>query len=278
MNISYYLRGLGLGSTDDDNDFWLRVRNYPMIAMSGNAILAYEDAKKFGIKEGVRTFTGATIDHLSDFFSVGAGVKVPSKLLSEFLPQTGGRKNKVAFDPYATHVPAWFYLTDQLMTALIPGKRQFSEMMMFVDPSVKKKTSNKDLDFHPGAWDAVRSSHVSGLIDRLMVAAGLVDPLMPQGTAKTVSLGRRAGRPPVETAKAIAEGMEMVGKGDQAARLFRDPKTGVPKLALIPAETKPDNTRSLVALRNLGLNLKPVDRSEYEEGLKPKVELPRRRR
>jgi hypothetical protein len=56
-------------------------------------------------------------------------------------------------DPYSSNVPLSFYIMDQEMTALVPGRRQFDEVMVFIDPMSRRKTQSKTLDYKPGAWD-----------------------------------------------------------------------------------------------------------------------------
>lgn len=51
---------------------------------------------------------------------------------------------------------------DQAMTALIPGRRQFDEVMMFTDPTSRRKTQSKTLDYKPDAWDAIKLATPAG--------------------------------------------------------------------------------------------------------------------
>lgn len=175
MNLSGWARGLGLG-TNREEDFWLRVRNYPVVAMAGAAIMAENDARKFGAKEGAKSYLNMVGDLASDFFSLGMAGKVPAKAIQEFMGQPG---DKVLFDPYARNVPLLAYLTDQTIDSFVPGVRQADLVIRWLDPVQRRRTASKQLGFDPGVWDAARVGHVTGLLDRVL--SGGASTLPPEG-------------------------------------------------------------------------------------------------
>jgi N12 class adenine-specific DNA methylase len=179
INLSAWARGLGLG-TDQEDDFWLRVRNYPVIAMAGAAVLAENDARKYGAAEGARSYFSMVSDLASDFFSLGMAAKVPSKALQTLAGRPGDR---MALDPYGSQVPLLAYVTDQTLDSLVPGTRQADIAIRWLDPVQRRRTASKLLDFQPGAWDAARVGHVTGLLDRLLAgeAGTTASTLPPEG-------------------------------------------------------------------------------------------------
>jgi len=167
INLSAWARQMGLG-TEREEDFWLRVRSYPAIAMAGAALLAEEDARKFGAVEGARTYARAASDLASDFLSVGAAVKVPAKLLGEL---SNRPRERTLVDPYASGVPTVAYVTDQTLDSFVPGSRQADLVIRWIDPVQRRRTASKQQGFEPGVWDAARVGHVTGLLDRLLTGA-----------------------------------------------------------------------------------------------------------
>lgn len=184
INLSAWAKLAGLGSSAGDDDFWMRVRNYPVIAMAGAALLAESDARKYGPNEGAKTYLGAAGDLASDFFSLGMALKVPAKAWQTFVADnTQGRNPPPVWgDPYATRVPFVAYVTDQTLDSFVPGSRQADMVIRWVDPVPRRKTSNRKLGFEPGAWDAARVGHVTGLLDRLFAGDGGASTLPPEGT------------------------------------------------------------------------------------------------
>lgn len=200
VNLSAWARAVGLGSEQGDDDFWWRVRNYPVIAMAGAALLAEQDARKFGVKEGVKTYLGSSLDLASDFFSLGIAAKVPAKAWQTLDDKTQGKNPPPVWgDPYATRVPFLAYVTDQTLDSFVPGSRQADIVIRWVDPTPRRKASHRGLGFEPGAWDAARVGHVTGLLDRLLAGEGGKSTLPPEGTvdrfggidAREVSLTQR---------------------------------------------------------------------------------------
>lgn len=167
VNLSYWARAMGL-DTGQDDDFWLRTRQYPVISMAGAAALAIDDARKFGPQYGVATYASTVGDLAGDFFSVGMALKVPDKALASMRSLGTGRPEKPILDPYATNVPFLAYLAEQAVDSLLPGSRQVDEVIWWLDPMVRRKTASSTLDFYPGVWDGLRAGHVTGLIDRLL--------------------------------------------------------------------------------------------------------------
>lgn len=183
VNLSAWARAAGLGGEKGDDDFWWRVRNYPVIAMAGAAILAEQDARRFGVKEGVRTYLGSSADLASDFFSLGMAAKVPLKAWQTLSDTTQGRNPPpVIGDPYATRVPFVAYVTDQTLDAFVPGSRQADMVIRWVDPMPRRRATHRGLGFNPGAWDAARVGHVTGLLDRLLAGEQGRSTLPPEGT------------------------------------------------------------------------------------------------
>lgn len=268
VNLSWYARKMGLGDPATEDDFWWRVRNYPMIAMGGNAILAAGDAEEFGYAEGVSTYVRNTADLSKDFFTLGAGIKVPSKIWAELNSEPGRPKREPAFDPYATHVPLNFYLTEQSLSAFVPGTRQFTDLSVLIEPDRFKKTGSKTLGYEPGAWEAIRANHFSAVISRWAEREGWVEPLPRQGSVRTMS-----PKPPKGGDVDPRRGMERVeGLGKLAgpeANIFLNSQTYKPGLALIPESSIARRTRQLELIRIMGLNLKPVKRQAYEQQLQP---------
>lgn len=220
INLSRILRMMGLDG-DREDEFWLRVRQYPMVAMGGVIAMAYEDAMKHGAKAGAKTMATGVSDLVGDFFSVGAAIKIPSKLYAEW--QGLGKTQRVpsVADPYATQVPLAFYVTEQLLDTFLPGTRQADELIAIVDPVRRRRTATKSLDYEPGIAEAVRLSHWTGLLDRL--ARGGASTMPPAG--------------PVD----------------------RRTKT-VDHSVITPWETYS---------KLLGINLRSVNRQQYEEALRP---------
>ena len=70
---------------------------------------------------------------------------------------------------------------DQAITALVPGLRQFDEVMMFIDPTSRRKTQSKTLDYKPGAWDAIK---LGGFNIRRYPRASYEEALQPPQSAR----------------------------------------------------------------------------------------------
>jgi hypothetical protein len=176
VNLSYWARVSGLGG-QDENDYWLRVRNQPVIAMAGAVALAVNDGAKYGLRAAAQVYAQAVGDLASDFFSVGAALKVPDKILADTLRADGDRPARPLLDPYAERVPVSFYVTEQLLDSFIPGTRQADELLLWVDPQKRRRTVSKTIGYEPGIIEAIRVGHWTGLLDRL---AGQ-EPLPPAG-------------------------------------------------------------------------------------------------
>jgi hypothetical protein len=166
INLSYWARTMGLGG-DGEDDFWLRVRNYPAVAMAGAVVLAENDARRFGPTQGAATYLQTVTDLGSDFFSLGAAVKVPDKLLTELRGMGSGRPERMLTDPFGGNVPLTAYVTEQVMDSFLPGVRQFDELIVWLDPVERRKTRSKLLEYDPGPWEAFKAGHLSGVIHRL---------------------------------------------------------------------------------------------------------------
>ena len=270
VNLSWYAQRMGLG-TESEQDFWWRVRNYPMIAMAGNAILAESDARNHGAWEGAKTYIRNTTDLSKDFFSLGAGFKVPSKVLADIHSEPGRPKKEPAFDPYATNVPLNFYLVEQGLTSFVPGTRQMGDLAALIQTDRPKKTASKTLGYEPGAWESIRANHLGAVLSRWAEKEGLIEPLPRQGSVVNMSItGSRS-----DSLERRIQRMEGLGKlGGPESNIYLDPRSYKPRLATIPESSIPERTRSLELMRILGLNLKPVKRGAYEEQIRPLPQFP----
>jgi predicted RNA methylase len=167
INLSYWARLMGIDDAND-KDYWLRIRNYPVVAMAGAAVLAMNDAKKFGAAHGTSTYLQTVTDLAGDFFSTGMIVKVPAKAAASLQELASGEPEKSLADPYATNIPFSAYLTSQLMDSFVPGSRQFDEVVIWMDPIERRKTASKTLEYQPGPLEALQADHFTGILDRMM--------------------------------------------------------------------------------------------------------------
>jgi hypothetical protein len=156
---------------------------------------------------------------------------------------------------------------DQAMTALVPGRRQFDEVMMFIDPTSRRKTQSKTLDYKPGAWDAIKLGHASGVVNRVLNKFGLTELPMAQGSVKEVAKKRVSGE--TRERKALRrEARGIIAEGRPEAREFRD-RHGNLRLGLIPEATRTYQPREMQALKLGGFNIRRYPRASYEEALQP---------
>jgi hypothetical protein len=266
VNLSEYFRLLGIGD-DDDSDFWWRARQFPPIVMGGALVLAEQDGKTGGASAGVKTYFSQAADLAKDFITLGGGVKVAEKLYDTMTTEPGDRPPTMITDPYASSVPLTFYVMDQAMTALVPGRRQFDEVMVFVDPTSRRKTQSKTLDYNPDAWDAIKLGHASGVVNRVLNKFGLTEAPMAQGTVKEVAAKPVRGEK--RERKALRrEARGILAEGRPEARQFRD-RHGNLRLGLIPEATRTTQPRELQALKLTGFNVRRYPRASYEEALQP---------
>jgi hypothetical protein len=129
-------------------------------------------------------------DMLSSLTGVGQAVKIPAKILAEIEAEDTGRPQQSFVDPYATNVPLDAYLTLQALN-LIPGQRQVDEVIKWIDPTPRRMTRSKTLDYEPGVVEAMQAGGWTGLADRMargMLTGSFESPLPPQGR-----IDRRAG-------------------------------------------------------------------------------------
>jgi hypothetical protein len=200
INLSAWARQLGLG-TASENDFWMRVRNYPVVAMAGAALLAEDDAREFGPKEGAKTYLNMVADLAGDFFSLGMAAKVPAKAYQELFGRPGDR---TAVDAYSANVPFLAYVTDQTLDSFLPGTRQADLLIRWLDPVARRRTASKTEGYTPTVWDAARIGHIPGVLDRLFEGQpGENGPFESTVPAET---SRRSPQPTVmSTEQRIAE-------------------------------------------------------------------------
>ena len=274
VNLSEYFRMLGIDD-GDDSDFWWRARQFPPIVMAGALVLAEQDGKRVaaqdgaaaGIWAGIKTYFSQGADLAKDFATLGGGIKVTEKLFDTMTTEPGDRPPTMITDPYASNVPLSFYIMDQAMTSLVPGRRQFDEVMMFIDPTSRRKTKSRTLDYEPGAWDAIKLGHASGVLNRVLAKHGLTELPMAQGTVKEVA--RRPVSGEKRERKALRrEARQIIQSGRPEARQFRD-RHGNLRLGLIPEATRTTQPRELQALKLGGFNIRRYPRASYEEALQP---------
>ena len=196
LNISAWARAMGIESENPD-DFWLRVRNYPTVAAAGVTALAVNDAKKYGAQTGLRQFVSGAGDLASDFFSVGMAFKVPAKVLAEWRGMDSKSPAVSMVDPFATGVPLSFYLTEQLTDSFIPGSRQADELLAWVNPVRPRRTASKTLDYSPGVVEALEASHFSGLLMQMVKGETSLQPAGP--------IDRRTASVPSPSAISLSE-------------------------------------------------------------------------
>jgi len=179
MNLSYWARASGLGG-ENEEDFWMRVRTYPVLAAAGIGAIAMDDARQLGIGAGVKSYVTGIGDLLGDFLSLGIAARLPGKAWASAMEEATGRVQEVPFDNYSTGVPFMAWLGQQTSSTLIPGQRQADEIIMWVDPTYRRIRASKIMDYDPGFWDGLRVGGTVGLLDRL--ASGGESTLPPSGT------------------------------------------------------------------------------------------------
>lgn len=137
--------------------------------MAGAAALAWNDAKRFGAKEGINSYLSAITDLGADFFSLGMAARVPDKVLQTLRDSSrGGSPPPMITDPYGARVPFMAYGVDQTLDSFVPGTRQADLLIRWLDPVHRRRTPSKELKFEPSVWDAARVGHWTGLMDRLL--------------------------------------------------------------------------------------------------------------
>jgi len=265
INLSKYFEALGIGDGDGE-DFWWRVRNYPMIAMAGAAVQATEDTKKFGIQHGLATYFGMAKDLGVDMTTIGSGLKVGSKALASMKSMDSGRPERPFFDPYGATVPFSFYITESAMSSLVPFKRQFDEVSLMIDPIHRRRTASRQLNYEPGPWEAIRQGHAGGAVDRILTALGAVDPLPPGGKVENVS---KSSMSTGQTSKSRATRREAKQKLDTShAGQYYDTHGNL-RLGVVPEANIRKQEGWQTAAKMGGFNLKQIDRRLYLDQLGP---------
>jgi N12 class adenine-specific DNA methylase len=279
MSLSYMLRSLGIDS-EDDTDFWVRTRQYPALVMAGAAVLGWHDAKEFGWGHGVSTYLNSVADLGSDFFSVGMALKVPDKILATLRSLESGKPEPGFLDPYATKVPLAAYITEQAIDSIVPGSRQFDEVLYWIDPVARRKTESKQLDFHPGPWEVVRTSHIGGVLDRLFGAASDEGEtsLPAAGTVEDVSARRMPGEKPETRLKRMeAYGTLMSGRPEANMFTQRTPSGKLQyRIAYVPEDQRQPLPLASRVSSLAGFNVRPVPRGAYLEALDPELKKKRK--
>jgi hypothetical protein len=271
INLSKYFEALGIGDGDGE-DFWWRVRNYPMIAMAGASVQAIEDGKKFGAGHGVATWLGMAKDLATDMTTIGAGLKVGSKAIASLKSMDSGQPERPALDPYGATVPFSFYLTEAALSSFVPGKRQFDEFSLMVDPIHRRRTGSKQIGYDPGAWEAIRQGHAGGAVDRILTALGAADPLPPGGKVENVSRNV-SGR---STAKSRGIRREAKQKLDTSSAGQYYDTHGNLRLGVVPDANIRKQELWQTGAKFGGFNLKSVDRRLYLDQLGPPKRQKRR--
>ena len=265
INLSKYFEAMGIGDGDGE-DFWWRVRNYPMIAMAGAAVQATEDTKKFGIQHGLATYFGMAKDLGVDMTTIGSGLKVGSKALASMKSMDSGRPERPFFDPYGATVPFSFYITESAMSSLVPFKRQFDEVSLMIDPIHRRRTASRQLNYEPGPWEAIRQGHAGGAVDRILTALGAVDPLPPGGKVENVS---KSSMSTGQTSKSRATRREAKQKLDTShAGQYYDTHGNL-RLGVVPEANIRKQEGWQTAAKMGGFNLKQIDRRLYLDQLGP---------
>ena len=133
---------------------------------------------------------------------------------------------------------------------------------MMIDPTSRRKTAAKPLGYDPGAWDAIKLGHASGVVNRIMNKAGLTEEPMAQGTLKRIST-----KPRTKETKALKrEALQIIESGRPEASYFRNSQGNL-QLGLIPEATRTYQPRELQMLKLGGFNIRQFPRSAYEEAL-----------
>jgi hypothetical protein len=265
INLSKYFEAMGIGDGDGE-DFWWRIRNYPMIAMAGAAVQAIEDTKKFGAGHGVATYLGMARDLGTDMSTIGSGMKVGSKVFSSLKSMDTGRAERPFFDPYGATVPFSFYLTEAAMSSFIPAKRQFEEIALMIDPIHRRRTASRQIGYDPGPWEAIRQGHATGAVDRLLTALGAVDPLPPAGKVENVSRGIAVSGTTPKSRRIRREAQAM--QGTSSAGQYYD-TDGNLRLGVIPEANIRKQELWQTGVKAMGFNLKTIDRRLYLDQLGP---------
>jgi len=189
INLSAIMRQMG-ADTGNPNDYWWHAKDYPIVRSVALVYQAMEDARRHGPTQGLVSLFGGLKEFLGSIAGVGQVVKVPAKIAAEIEGAESGRPAFTGWDPYATGVPLDAYLTMQALN-LIPGQRQANEVMKWLDPTPRRMTRSKALDYDPGVKEALQAEGWTGLADRmarLAMTGDAASPLPPQGT-----INRRTG-------------------------------------------------------------------------------------
>jgi hypothetical protein len=184
LNVTQMLDNMGLPADASEDDIWWSFKNYPIVRSTAILHQAVADTRKFGPGQGMLTLSQSFADLLSSLTGAGQAVKVPLRFTAEWnASRTGERVVPSFFDPYGASVPLDAYLTLQALN-LVPGNRQADEMIKWLDPTPRRVTRSKSLDYDPGIVEALQAGGWTGLADRLArgVATGsFASPLLPQG-------------------------------------------------------------------------------------------------
>lgn len=257
------------GIVGDDEDAWLRLRNYPMLYLPMLGMLSANDARKHGIGEGIATYLNGLIDLGKDFFNFGFAVKTPVKGLQSI---TGERDNWL--DKYGSNIPFVTYTTMNALDALVPWGRQSDEIVLFLDPVRRRTSESRTLDYNTEIGEQFKNGlvigHIPGIVHR-MITEG--EDLPPTGRVETVSLRPSPSEKP-ETSMKRQLAISLLSQESPNARLYmqeRKDRTGVfkptPRIAFLePREPKYSPARELLRLLG-GVNIKPVNTQEYERAI-----------
>jgi hypothetical protein len=257
------------GIVGDDEDAWLRLRNYPMLYLPMLGMLSANDARKHGIGEGVATYLNGLIDLGKDFFNFGFAVKTPVKGLQSI---TGERDNWL--DKYGSNIPFVTYTTMNALDAFVPWGRQSDEIVLFLDPVRRRTSESRTLDYNTEIGEQFKNGlvigHIPGIVHR-MITEG--EDLPPTGRVETVSLRPSPSEKPETTMKRQLA-ISLLSQESPNARLYmqeRKDRLGVfkptPRIAFLePREPNYSPARELLRLLG-GVNIKPVNNKEYERAI-----------
>lgn len=181
INMSRIAEMFGL-DPEREEDWWLYTKGIPIVQSAALFHLAQSDARKYGPMTGAKTMLIGMRDLLGDMTGVGPVPKVGFKILVEVANET----NKPAYswiDPYATSVPLSAYVTMQALE-MVPGQRQANEIVKWIDPTLRRITQSKALDYEPGVIEALKVGGWTGLAHRVMrkmTSGTLESDLPPKG-------------------------------------------------------------------------------------------------
>lgn len=189
INLTRMLETFGVDP--GDRDLWFMYKDYPVVRSAAMFHQVAADTLQHGPAQGILTLGVTLKDFLTSLTGAGQALKVPSRLAESFWATAQGERVEPGFfDPYGASVPLDAYLTLQALN-LVPAGRQADELIKWIDPTPRRITKSKALDYDPGVVEALQTGGWTGLADRLLRGATtgtFASPLPPQGL-----IDKRAG-------------------------------------------------------------------------------------